>query len=65
MVDGIDQTNGAAGVLEVILGLNDVYSLFSRHSIMTKLYPKQNPYHTKDYDMGNDIKVYVERRAHP
>ena len=42
-----------------------IYSLFSRHTIMTKLYPKRKPYHTKHYDMGNDIKVYVEFYGNP
>ena len=32
---------------------------------MTKLYPKRKPYHTKHYDMGNDIKVYVEFYGNP
>ena len=32
---------------------------------MTKLYPIRKPYHTKHYDMGNDIKVYVEFYGNP
>ena len=32
---------------------------------MTKLYPKRKPYHTKHYDMGKNIKVYVEFYGNP